>query len=506
MYTEINYNNLLNEQWLAEVQPLNAVTGINAGKGIRTGQHFKDSLNDGRAVWVDGQRISNVSTADGFTGAINTMAGLYDLQFSDVQDKMTVRDEDDVRISASYLMSRTQQDLQLKRNNSEIWSRKTLGFMGRFPDYCSNLIVGLRNIAPDLAKGHPLFAQNAINYHKYCAQNDLALTHALNDQFFDRKANANGQPDPDLILKVVRETPQGIYVRGLKNLATLSPICDEAIVYSNRPRGVGEEEQALAFAIPMNSAGLSIVCRDLYGKGRSQKRLPLSTRFDEIDATLIFDDVFVPWNRIFVYKNPPLISRLIGLMNPHWSGYATLLRLVSKMETTVGVLELLSEWDGKLSFPNIQMKIGEIVADINVLQACLRTMEIDANLTEAGYLAPASNDAYRLFGVQASDRAEAIMEDVAASALIPTGSETDLDIPQLGGLIQRFFKGLAPSSRDQMRLMAIAGDMTQSSFGARTQLYERYHMGSPDMIYHRLYKKTPTAHWRTRVQEFINEL
>lgn len=501
-----NYNELLNEQWLSQVKPLEAKSGVNAGKGIRTGEHFKQSLNDGRSVWVDGKKIDNVSTADGFSGAIQTMADLYDMQFSEQQDEMTVLDEDGVRISASYLMSKTQDDLKLKRANSEIWSRKTLGFMGRFPDYCSNLIVGLRNTAPTLAESHDVFAQNAINYHKYCAQNDLALTHALNDQFFDRKADANGQPDPDLILKVVRETEEGIYVRGLKNLATLSPICDEAIVYSNRPRGQGEEEQALAFGIPMNAKGLSIICRDLYGKDKSKKRLPLSTRFDEIDATLIFDDVFVPWNRVFVYKNPSIVTRLIGLMNPHWSGYATLIRLTAKLETTVGVLELLTEWDGKRDFPNIQMKIGEIIADINVIKACLRTMEEDAHVTPAGYLAPSSNDAYRLFGVQASDRAEAIMEDLAASALIPTGSESDLDIPEAGDLVKRFFKGLSPSTQQQMRLMAVAGDMTQSSFGGRTQLYERYHMGSPDMIYHRIYKRTSTDFWRERVQEFMGQM
>lgn len=501
-----NYTKLLNHNWLSKVEPLITETGLNQGKGIRNGQQFKSSLNDGRAIWVDGRKIDNVSEEDGLSGAIDTMAELYDLQFSELQEDMTAIDEDNIRISASYLMSKTGEDLAVKRKNSEIWSRKTLGFMGRFPDYCSNLIVGLRNTAPQLAEGHTLFAENAINYHKYCAQNDLALTHALNDQFFDRKADANGQPDDDLILRVVKETEQGIYVRGLKNLATLSPICDEAIVYSNRPRGASEVEQALAFAIPMNAEGLSIICRDLYGKGKSKKRMPLSTRFDEIDATLIFDDVFVPWNRIFVYKNPPIVTKLIGLMNPHWSGYATLLRLTAKLETTVGVLELLSEWDGKLDFPNIQMKIGEIIADIAVLKACLRTMETDAHVTEAGYLAPTSNDAYRLFGVHASDRAERIMEDVAASALIPTGSETDIQIPEVGHLVGRFFKGLAPSASSQMKLMAMAGDMIQSSFGGRTQLYERYHMGSPDMIYLRIYKRTSSEAWRDRVHKFMDNM
>lgn len=492
--------------WLSNIELLDSTKGLNSGKGIRTGEQFKKGLMDGRSVWVDGKRIENVCEEDGLSGAINVIAELYDMQFSAKQERMTALDDEGDRISASYLMPKAQQDLAIKRSNSEVWSRQTLGFMGRFPDYCSNLIVGLRNAADFLGTAHPVFAQNAIRYHQYCSKNDLVLTHALNDQFFDRKADSHGQPDPDLILKVVKETPEGIYVRGLKNLATLSPISDEAIVYSNRPRRANEPEQALAFAIPMNSEGLSIICRDLYGKGRSKKRMPLSTRFDEVDATLIFDDVFVPWNRVFAYKNTEIVNRLIGLLNPHWSGYATLLRLNAKLETIVGVLELLAEWDGKIDFPNIQMKIGEVIADISVLKACLRAMEMDAKMTEAGFLAPASNDAYRLFGVQASDRAEAIMEDVAASALIPTGSESDFDIPDVGPLVKRFFKGLSPSTEDQVKIMALAGDMTQSSFGGRTQLYERYHMGSPDMIYLRIYKSAQKAPWRSRVRDFMSAM
>lgn len=481
--------------------------GLNGGRGIRDAAQFREGLRDGRSVWLDGRRIDDVTTADGFRGGVETMAALYGRQFdADWQDRMTAIDDAGVRISASYLMPKTRADLALKRSNTEVWARETLGFMGRFPDFCANLIVGLRNAAPVLARSDTRYGENAARYLDYCARNDLALTHALNDQFFDRTKKANEQPDPDLMLRVVRETQDGIIVRGLKNLATLSPICDEAIVYPNRPRGDGEEEQALAFAIPMNAPGLHIVCREAYGRGASSRRLPLSTRFDELDATLIFEDVLVPWERVFVYKDPLLVSRFIGMINPPWSGYVTLIRLVTKLETMVGVLELLSRYDGKESLPPIQIQLGAMVRDIAVLKACLRTMEEDAVRTDAGFLAPAASDAYRLFGVEASDRAERIMEDIAASALIPTGSETDFDIPEAGPLIERFFRGLAPSSAHQMRLMALAGDMTQSSFGGRTQLYERFHMGPPDMIHQRLYRSTQREAWVDRVEAFLDRM
>ncbi|WP_165390250.1 4-hydroxyphenylacetate 3-hydroxylase family protein [Thalassococcus sp. S3] len=495
------------ERILPVLAPLDPTQGLNAGSGIRSGEQFREGLRDGRAVWQNGKRIDDVTMADGFRGAVDTMARLYDLQTSsEWRDRMTTRDGSGVRISASYLAPRDRADLALKRSNTEIWSAETLGFMGRFPDFCSNLIVGLRNAAHVLSEAHPQFGDNAKRYLDYCARNDLALTHALNDQFFDRTRKAPDQDDPDLILKVVEEREDGIVVRGLKNLATLSPICDEAIVYPNRPRSPGEEDQALAFAIPMNASGLHILCRDLYGKGVSAKRKPLSTRFDEIDATLIFDDVLVPWERVFVYRNPALVSRFIGMINPPWSGYVTLIRLVTKLESMVATLELLARYDGKEAFPPILTRLGEITGDISVLKACLRAMEEDAFVTEAGFLSPAANDAYRMFGVEASDRAERVMEDVAASALIPTASESDFAIPEAGPLVKRFFKGLAPSAAKQMRVMSLAGDMTQSGFGGRTQLYERFHMGSPDMIRQRLYRNTDRSAWISRVEAFVDQM
>src|SRR3954454_16015749 len=95
--------------------------------------------------------------------------------------------------------------------------------MGRFPDFCAQLTVGMIEIADDLGKADPRFGQNALAYHRYCASRDLCLTHALNDQYYDRSKRVLDQEDPDLCLHVVRETAEGMVVRGMRNLATLAP-------------------------------------------------------------------------------------------------------------------------------------------------------------------------------------------------------------------------------------------------------------------------------------------
>jgi aromatic ring hydroxylase len=156
--------------------------------------------------------------------------------------------------------------LAAKRRNIELWSDQTLGHMGRFPDFCAELTVGLLDASDILASSNARFGENARAYHRYCADRDLCLTHALNDQFYDRSKRVIEQSDPDVILRVVGETSEGPVVRGLRNLATLAPLSDEALVYPNRPREADETEYAIAFAIPLNAPGLSILCRNLYAE------------------------------------------------------------------------------------------------------------------------------------------------------------------------------------------------------------------------------------------------
>lgn len=180
--------------------------------------------------------------------------------------------------------------------------------MGRFPEFVAELVVGLLDWTHVIEKHNKQWAENARAFHLYASNHDLCLTHALTDQFYDRTKRAGQQKDPDLILHIIGETKAGPVVRGLRTLATLAPLCDEVLVYPNRPREPDEADYAIAFAIPMNTPGLKIICHDLYTEHAEPERHPLTTRFDEVDAALIFNDVVVPWERVFVYKNPTLLA------------------------------------------------------------------------------------------------------------------------------------------------------------------------------------------------------
>ena len=254
----------------------------------------------------------------------------------------------------------------------------------------------------------------------------------------------------------------------------------------------------------MNTPGLAMLCRDLYGEHADPERLPLSARFDEVDATLVFDDVLVPWDRIFVYRNPSRAAMFHGRISGLWAGYSTLVRLAVKLDVFIGLADLLSQWAGRKD-RGMQVAIGQLVADREILLACLRTAETDATRTAAGFLAPRLNRAYRVHGIEAADRAVRLLQDVLTSSLVLTGGASDLAAAAIGPYVERFFRNNAPTTRDHLRLLAIAADATVSSFAGRSQLYERLQSGEPDNMRAQLYRQTDRTASTQRLLQFIHD-
>lgn len=471
---------------------------------IRSGADYREALRDGREVWHAGNRIEDVTTHPGFTGTIKTLADLYDKQhMPEYSETMTV-ERDGNRISYSYLPPRDSEELLLKRRNIEFWSEQTFGQMGRPPGFCAELVVGLLDFAERLGQEDQRWGENARAYYQHCTMGDLCLTHALTDQFYDHSKRASEQEDPDLILHVVGETSEGPVVRGLRNLATLAPVSDEALVYPNNRRDPDEVDYALAFAIPMNAPGLKMICRDLYAEHADPERHPMTARFDEVDATLIFDDVVVPWNRIFAYRSPSLTSVFHSSIST-WSSYSTMVRLITKLETFLGVAQLLTEWSGRQGNPNSQIYLAQMIQDIEILRACIQVAEAKGFRTKGGLWAPLLGPAYRVYSIEACDRAQRNLEKLLTSTLVLTGGASDLASSELGPLVERYFRGGAPSTKDHLRLIAIAADLVMSPFGKRGQLYERLQSGETDRMLQRLYGAFKDSNPTNRLLDFVRE-
>ncbi|MGH7853881.1 MAG: 4-hydroxyphenylacetate 3-hydroxylase N-terminal domain-containing protein, partial [Candidatus Binatia bacterium] len=468
---------------------------------VRKGADYVNALRDGREVWHAGRRIADVTSHAGFTGTIKTLADIYDKQHQpEYRDIMTF-EHDGERISYSYLAPKNRDQLALKRRNIEFWSEQTFGQMGRYPEFVAELVVGLLDWAYLIEKTNKQWADNARAYHRHASRNDLCLTHALTDQYYDRTKRVSEQEDPDLILHIVGETKEGPVVRGLRTLATLAPISDEVLVYPNRPREPDERDYAIAFAIPMNAPGLKLVCRDLYAEHADPERYPLTTRFDEVDAALIFDDVMVPWERVFVYKDPALLA---GINYIHtWGQYSTMLRLVTKLEGFLGVAQFLTQYAKRQSTVSSQLLLSSLMQDIEILRSCIQAGELRGTMSPGGTWAPLLSPAYRVHSIEASDRAERTMEGLLTSTLMLSGGVSDLASEEIGPFIERYFRGGAPDTKEHLRLMAVAADMVMSPFGKRSQLYERLQSGEVDRMRLRLFGQYKDLRPAERMLKFI---
>jgi 4-hydroxyphenylacetate 3-monooxygenase len=473
-------------------------------QGALTGERYTESLRDSREVWLAGERV-DVTTHPAFAGMLREMARLYDLQHTPgYRDQMTfVSPETGNRLSYSYFAPRTMDDLLAKRRNTEIWMEESWGQMARAPDFMSNVVVGLYDFRNELSRLDPSFGENAMRYYRYAAEHDLAITHAIGDPQIDRSARP--AQDPDLALQVVRETDTGIVVRGAKQLATLAPVTNEILVYLSASFALREERSFVQwFALPIATPGLKIICREplsTHGTGYSH---PLAGRYDEQDAMVIFDDVLVPWERVFLLYDGPLALEGLGRINA-WSGYSSMIRFHCRMQAFIGVTTMVAEAIGVDGFREVRDKLGELISYAEMVRLALRGMEAECFVTTGGLMAPGASAAPGIFAAQITPRMLEILREIGASGLIMQPSEADLANPELRPFLDRYMRGRTIGVAEKSRLFRLAWDLVGDSSGTRQDLYERWHRGDIVRNRNNLYLRYDRSRIVERIRQLISE-
>jgi 4-hydroxyphenylacetate 3-monooxygenase len=253
-------------------------------------------------LWLEGHRVEDPTTHPKTRNAVASLAALYDLQHQDdLVDVMTFKSPSSGhRVGRSFMVPESKDDLRKRSQMHKVWADASLGHMGRSPDYMNVNVMAAGMAGAYFDEIDSRFGQNISKYFEYVRENDLALTHALTNPQIDKSKQANEFDDPFIALGLVEETSEGILVRGARMLATL-PISDEILIFPSTVLQGGDELRpyALGFSLPNNTPGLRFQCREPLDQGRSHVDHPLGSRFDELDAMVIFDDVIVPWERVF---------------------------------------------------------------------------------------------------------------------------------------------------------------------------------------------------------------
>jgi 4-hydroxyphenylacetate 3-monooxygenase len=355
--------------------------------------------------------------------------------------------------------------------------------MGRTPDFLNVSIMAMAGAGDYFARNRPEFRQNIVDYYEYIRERDLVLTHTLVNLQRNRAPLGTSLEDrTDVALSVVRETDQGLVVRGARVLATLGPLADEIAVYparSHRLPGTALDHHAFAFAIPCGAPGLRFLCRESYDLGRSHFDHPLGSRFEEMDAIVFFDDVLVPWERVFLYGDTQLCNDLAQATNQYMhSGHQVLTKNVAKCEFVVGLANLVVKTLGSASIPHVQAMLAELIEHLEVARALLGAAEVNAEVDEWGLMCPARAPitvARNLF-IRMYPRMAEIIQLLGSSSLMALPAEIDFSGP-LGKEIEKYLETDTASARERVQLFHLAWDLACSAFGARQVLYERFFQG-----------------------------
>jgi aromatic ring hydroxylase len=277
----------------------------------------------------------------------------------------------------------------------------------------------------------------------------------------------------------VGETAEGIVVSGARMLATLAPFADELTVYPGSDLRPQDGKYALCFAIPMSAPGLRFICRDSFTMERDPWDYPLSSRFDEMDAVAIFDDVVVPWDRVFLDGDPELYSTVIT--DSHWRAHIVhqaMTRAWAKLEFAFGLGHALAEMTGVSAFDHVQEKLGELWSMMEMTRAGVIAAEAGSFRADGvDDWVPDERPFVALRGLMPKwvPRSLELLQLVGGGGFMATPTKADWDGP-LRADIEKYYQARNTGAERKIRTFRLAWDFVGSALGGRSELYERFYL------------------------------
>src|SRR3954466_3133322 len=337
---------------------------------LRTGSEYLRSLADGRKVFLDGEHVADVSRHKAFSEAARSLGGFCDRAGApENRELMTFTSpKTGAPVHRSYQIPRSHADLRQRRLFSEKWAEATFGLMGRTPDHVAGFFSGYAAVPEVFAKGGQKFADNVVAFYEKMRDEHLYVSYAIVPPQIDRSKPAHKQSDPALYAGVVKERDDGIVISGAQQLATGGALSDWLQLSCIHPLQPGDENYANNAAVPINAPGLKLYPRRPFAlRADNSFDYPLSSRFDESDSYVVFDNVFVPWERVFIYRNIE-VSRDQWWKTPShlYGNHQAQVRYVTKLRFMIGIAQRMNEMTGNTGNPAVQIMMGELAALVSV--------------------------------------------------------------------------------------------------------------------------------------------
>ena len=462
---------------------------------IRSGAEYMASLSDGRSVILDGERVDDVTTHPAFAEAVRSVARLYDIAHDPAnREVMTYRSPRDGQpVNKAWLIPHSREDLAARRAAIKTWSDATYGLMGRSPDHVASFFAGFAGALDTFARGGQPFAENLRRFYEKARDEDLYLSYTIIHPTVDRSKPAHQQPEPHLYASVAAERDGGMVLRGAQMLGTGSVMSDYIFVSCILPLRPGDEDYAISVVVPNNARGVKIYTRRPYALGASSVfDYPLSSRFDETDSLLVFDDVFVPWEQVFVYRNREVTLAQFTETPAHQLGNTQAqIRFVSKLQFLAGLAKRLCDVTGNTQDPKIQERLGEIAAQAAIPEAFVLAAEAACVADANGVVRPHPQMMYSAMTLQPALYHQLLfaLRDLCGSALIQVPSSVAaFRSPENAADLARYVRWPGASAAERIKLLKLIWDLVGSEFAGRHLQYEMFYAGQPSVVKGRAFR------------------
>ncbi|NKB59257.1 MAG: 4-hydroxyphenylacetate 3-monooxygenase [Alphaproteobacteria bacterium] len=452
---------------------------------VKNAAEHLQSLKDGRSVYINGQSVDDVTEHVAFRNSVRTAASLYDYQADPTNiEVMTFESPTSGRrVNRAWQMPESYEELVVRRKALVAWAEQHGGFMGRSPDHLASAVTG-QLMGLDLFEAYDKDRAKAFwDYYVHARDNDLYLTYVIINPQVDRSKAAVELNNDDPMMKIVDEGGEGVTVRGAKMLGTSSIMANEVFVAHLQPLRPDEEDYAICFAVPMDTKGLKVLSRKSYEQHAvSQFDDPLASHYDENDALMYFDDVKVPWERIFVHRSPEMCRRQFHDTPGHiYQNYQAQIRITVKLKFLAGLARAICETIGTVKMPPVADALGRLAAQAAAVENMMWGME--AKGAHWGkYFVPDRHAVYAAQTLTQEFYPQMIntIRELSGGALIMLpSSAADFANPELAEIIEKVqISADGRKDTDRIKLMKLAWDAIGSEFAGRHTQYEMFYAGA----------------------------
>lgn len=450
---------------------------------LRTGAQYRDSLKDGRQVWINGEKVKDVATHPAFKPIVDIRARIYDMAHeAKHKETMSYRDPATGEENCiGYKLPHTQEDWHAKRRAIDAVMRDVKGYAVRVGDETVGEMWSLYDGRDILNEVDPQFSKNIEHHIQHVLNSDTFHVSANTDPKGDRSKRPQDQ-DPDMLLHLVKETDKGIIVRGAK-YETAAAYANQAFVKPTIANWGDDKlsDYALGFICDMGSPGLKHICRSGFTGRASADDYPLSNRCDEVDTLLVFDDVLIPWENVLFHRHTRAAAFIRGTLH-RYSAYPFTLRLLYIADMMLGAAAFNAKQTGLDAQQAVREKLALLMQYREAINAHLIASITMAQKSPGGLLMPNASLLYtgRYAAINQLPAMMQLARELCGGQICVTPDKATFDNPEIKSWMEKYYSvNEFWQAEDRRKLLAFARDLLNSDRAGHMVTFELFAQSPP---------------------------